>query len=229
MTSLDTTIAATASARGRAQTTRALLRCGVVAGPLFVAVAAVQVLTRDGFDLRRHPISMLSVGDMGWVQIGNFVASGALIVAFAVGLRRVLHPGRAARFGPLLMGLYGVGLIAGGVFVADPALGFPPGAPEGRPDTMSWHAAVHSVAPIIAFNALIIVTFVFARRFAGRREWGWFAASMITGVACLVLALWPGIDGISVRLAVMATLGFAWASALAAHLVRTAPADDAAA
>jgi hypothetical protein len=31
--------------------TRALLACGVVAGPLFLAVAVLQALTRDGFDL----------------------------------------------------------------------------------------------------------------------------------------------------------------------------------
>ena len=199
-------------------TTRNLLRCGIAAGPLFVGITAIHVLTREGFDLRRHPISLLSVGGPGWVQILTFAVSGALVVAFAVGLRRVLHPGRAGTFGPLLMGLFGLGLIAGGVFVADPALGFPPGTPDGIPATVSWHAAVHNVAPIVAFNALIIVTFVFARRFAGQREWGWFADSMATGANCLGLAIWPGIDGISVRLAVMVTLGFAWTTALAARL-----------
>jgi hypothetical protein len=40
--------------------TRALLACGVVAGPLFVAVALLQVLTRQGFDLTRHRISLLA-------------------------------------------------------------------------------------------------------------------------------------------------------------------------
>ena len=43
--------------------TRTLLGAGVIAGPLFVCTAAVQVLTRDGFDLRRHPLSMLALGD----------------------------------------------------------------------------------------------------------------------------------------------------------------------
>jgi len=74
--------------------TRALLACGVVAGPLFVAVALLQVLTRQGFDLTRHPISLLSLGDLGWIQIANFVIAGLLAVAFALGLRRALRPGR---------------------------------------------------------------------------------------------------------------------------------------
>jgi hypothetical protein len=33
---------------------RALLACGVIAGPLFIAVSLLQALTRDGFDLRRQ-------------------------------------------------------------------------------------------------------------------------------------------------------------------------------
>ena len=86
MTRLETPIAATASARGRAQTTRALLRCGIVAGPLFVAVAAVQVLTRDGFDLRRHPISMLSVGDLGAVELNEAFATQSLASMRRLGL-----------------------------------------------------------------------------------------------------------------------------------------------
>jgi hypothetical protein len=42
--------------------TRALLACGVVAGPLVVAVAVLQALTRQGFDPSRHPLSLLRLG-----------------------------------------------------------------------------------------------------------------------------------------------------------------------
>jgi len=109
--------------------TRTLLTCGVVAGPLFVVMALLQSFTRDGFDLKRHPISMLSLGDLGWIQIANFVIVGLLFTAYAVGMRRVLHPGRGGTWGPLLIGAFGVSQIVGGVFLADPGLGFPPGAP----------------------------------------------------------------------------------------------------
>jgi hypothetical protein len=47
--------------------TRTLLACGVAAGPLFTGVSLLQVLARDGFDLGRHPLSLLSLGDAGWV------------------------------------------------------------------------------------------------------------------------------------------------------------------
>jgi len=94
--------------------TRAFLACGVVAGPLFVLVALLQVLFRDGFDLSRHPLSLLSLGEWGWIQISNFVVGGLLAIGFAIGLRRVLRPGRRATWAPLLVGGYGLGLIAGG-------------------------------------------------------------------------------------------------------------------
>src|SRR5262249_4090281 len=114
-----------------------LLACGVVAGSLFMVVALVQSFTRPGFDLRRHAISMLSLGDLGWIQVTDFVVSGLLFLMFAVGVRRVLHPGRAGTWGPLLLCSFGAGLVIAGIFSTDPALGFPPGAPAGMPSTMS--------------------------------------------------------------------------------------------
>jgi hypothetical protein len=199
--------------------TRTLLTFGVLAGPLFTLVALVQVLTRDGFDLSRHPLSLLSLGDLGWIQITNFVVSGLLAVGFAVGLRRVLRGGRGATWGPRLLALYGVGLVAGGVFVADPALGFPPGTPDGIPDQFSWHAILHAIAPPLAFLSLIVACFMFVRRFAGFGQRGWAAYSAATSVACLALGAWPGQDGLSVRLAIAQVIAWAWVFVLAAWLL----------
>jgi hypothetical membrane protein len=201
-------------------TTPTLLACGVAAGPLFLGVALLQVLTRDGFDLRRHPLSLLSLGDLGWVQIANFVVSGLLALAFAVGARRVLHPGRAGVWGPRLLGLYGVGLVAGGVFVADPGAGFPPGAPEGAPEQLSWHGALHAVAPPLAFLSLIVACLVIARRFAGAGERGWAAYSVATAVSCLALTTWPDLDGLSWRLALAMVVAWAWVLATAMKWIR---------
>ncbi len=63
------------------------------------------MLTHDGFDPRRHPLSLLSLDELGWIQITNFVVAGLLFVASAVGMRRVLHPGRGTTWGPLLIGV----------------------------------------------------------------------------------------------------------------------------
>ncbi len=98
MQSQDITTAAAGAANVRSEATtrltRAMLAAGIVAGPLFIVASLVQVLTRQGFDLTRQPISMLSLGDLGWIQIANFEVTGLLVLACAVGMRRaraVLH------------------------------------------------------------------------------------------------------------------------------------------
>ena len=195
-----------------ARLTRALLICGLMAGPLFVTVVAVQASTRAGFDPWRHPVSALSLGERGWIQITDFVVVGVLSVAFAVGLRRVLRPDPAT-WGPLMVAVYGVGLIVTGVFVGDPGLGFPPGTEPGIPE-LSWHAAVHAAGPPVAFGALIGACVVFARRFrdSGRRGWAGFSAG--TGAAALALLLWPGAGG-GVRTAVAVLITATWMTAMA--------------
>jgi hypothetical protein len=204
---------------------RILLGCGVIAGPLFVGLAALQALTRDGFDLARHPLSMLSLGAFGWVQITNFVLAGLLSIAFAVGLWMVLHPGRAGTWGPILTAVFGAGLVVGGVFVTDPSLGFPPGAPEGTLSDYSWHATVHNFAPGISLDALILACLVFVRRFVALRRWGWVIYSAVTAAVVLILSWWPDQDGISVRLALALVFAFGWITALAVRL-RTEVSDS---
>ncbi|MGK5743158.1 DUF998 domain-containing protein [Micromonospora sp. URMC 103] len=136
---------------------------GILAGPIFVGSALVQGLTRDGFDFRRHPVSVLSTGDLGWVQIATFLVTGLLTVGAARALRRTEPAGSV--WLPRLVTLYGVGLMAAGVFSADPADGFPAGTPRG-PGQISWHGGLHFLAAALAFVALIVATVLLARRAA---------------------------------------------------------------
>jgi len=199
--------------------TQMLLACGAVAGPLFIVVGVTQALTRAEFDPVKHPLSLLSVGDLGWIQITNFVVTGVLFLASAVGMLRVLRPGRASKWGPRLIGAFGVALIVVGVFVADPGLGFPPGTPEGIPAEFSWHGIVHSVAPSVGFLALTLACFVFARRSIGLHERGWAVLSIFTGVAIQVLGAIPNLNMNFLPLWAAMVLGFGWASAQAARLM----------
>jgi hypothetical protein len=200
-------------------TTRTLLACGAVAALLLPAVAVIQAVTRAGFDPRRHYMSQLSTGDLGGVQIANFVVSGLLYVAFAVGIWRALHPGRAGTWGPLLIGAYGVGLIAAGVFVPDPANGFPVGTPAGAPSQISWHSLMHGVAAVVSFLFLIAACFVFARRFAGLRQRRWMVYCIVSGVICALLPAvpnpWP-----SLTLFAGGLVGWAWVFAIAVQLMK---------
>lgn len=160
--------------------TKYLLTAGAIAGPLYIVVGLAQALTRPGFDITRHALSLLSNGDLGWIQISNFLVSGLLVIAGALGIRRAIE-GRGKTWGTLLIGLYGLSLIGAGIFKADPAMGFPIGTPEGA-TTMSSHGMLHFMAGGIGFLALIAACFVFARRFASLGEKGWALYSIITGL-----------------------------------------------
>jgi hypothetical protein len=160
--------------------TKWLLAAGGVAGPLYLIVGLVQALTRPGFDITRHALSLLSNGDLGWIQVTNFMVSGLLVIAGALGMYYALE-GTGKTLGPLLVGIYGLSLIGAGIFKADPAMGFPIGTPEGV-TTMSNHGLLHFMSGGLGFLALIAACFVFARRFALRNEKRWSFYSMITGL-----------------------------------------------
>ncbi len=208
----------TAPAAARGVNTSSLLAAGLLAGPLFTVVVAAQIVGRAGFDLRRHPISALSLGDAGWIQIANFVAAGLLSALFALGVRRAARGGPAGTWGPILLAVYAAGLVTAGLFVTDGAYGFPAGAPAGLPSSYSWHAMVHGAAATLAFVSLSAACGVFACRFFVQRRPGWAATSIATGIAVPALAVWPGAATASVRLAVATLLAWTWVTALAAHL-----------
>src|SRR5262249_17268469 len=88
--------------------TKPLLMLGAIAGPLYILVGLAQMLTREGFDFRRHALSLLSNGEFGWIQIANFLVSGILVIAGAVGCRLTLRSQPAGLWGPILLGLYGI-------------------------------------------------------------------------------------------------------------------------
>jgi Protein of unknown function (DUF998) len=207
--------------------TRLLLLCGVVAGPLYVVVGLVQALTRDGFDITRHALSLLSNGPLGWIQISNFVVTGLLVIACAIGIRKTLKSdslsgATAGRlWGPLLLGVYGLGLIAAGIFVADPALGFPPGTPEGPPHNITGHGLRHFVSGGVGFLGLIASCFVFARRFAAVQQPAWAAYSLATGLiffaAFFAIASGSGKVWINLAFCFAVVLAWAWITAVAAR------------
>ena len=147
--------------------TKALLACGAIAGPVFVAAFLIQGATRADYEPLRHPVSSLALGPSGWMQTANFVVAGLLTLAFAFGLRLALQQGKGSTWGPLLVAVWAVGLLGAGVFVTDPVSGYPPGTPD-RLLRNSWHGALHDLFSLAAFAALGAACFVFGRRFARR-------------------------------------------------------------
>ncbi|RSN65492.1 DUF998 domain-containing protein [Amycolatopsis sp. WAC 04182] len=193
---------------------RALLACGAVSGPLYFLTTLVQAAVRDGFDLTKHPASMLSNGDAGWIQVTNFLVSGVLVIAGAVGLSRTLEPGRGSTWGPRLLGVFGASMLFAAVFKADPGNGFPiDTSPAGTgPGTLSTAGVLHMAAGSIGFLSLIVATFVFASRFSREGNRGWAVYSRATGIA--FFASFAGISSGNANAAVMlafwATVMLAW-------------------
>lgn len=173
--------------------TRRLLICAVIAAVLFVGASLVQAVTRPGFDLARQPLSLLLLGDLGWIQFINFELVGVLAIASAVGVRRGLHPGPAGTWGPMLIGAWGAGLIIAGLFRPDPSMGFPPGAPAGNPPAMSIHSMVHGIGFFVSLASLVAACLVFTRRFVAHGQRWWAAYCVATAVAAPLFVLLSGL------------------------------------
>lgn len=220
----DKTLERTPACAPEARVTRNLLGYGVLAGPFYVAVVLVQAILRPGFNLLHDDASLLSNGSWGWVQVANFVLTGAMVIACAAGVRRALAGGRGANWAPVLLGLYGLGLIAAGIFTADPMNGFPPGAAAGRPEAISWHGMLHILAAGVGFLGLVAACWVVGSRFAAecRRGWTWF--SRLTGLLFLLafVGVASGSTSPAVVLAFWTALVIAWAwlAALSIELYR---------
>jgi hypothetical membrane protein len=162
------------------ETIKKLLLCGILAGPFYIVLAILQILIRPGFDITRHSLSLMSNGDLGWIQISNFFITGLLIIAAAGGIRNLLKDSVGGKWGPMMLALYGIGLIAAAFFKADPMGGFPPGSSGMNVITTS--GILHLVSGSVGFIGLIAACFIFARRFYKREEKNWGHFSLATGI-----------------------------------------------
>lgn len=204
--------------------TGALLACGVLAGPLYIAVTAIQALTRDGFDPTKYRYNLLTAGDLGWIHRTNYVVAGVLMIVFAIGVGRVLGQGRGALWATRMLALYGAAYISSGLFTADPVIGFPPGSLS---QSTSWHGALQMASRSLSSVALIAASVLIARWFIaqGRRNWAWFSWTAVP-IALGAFAL-VGVAGADTSTRFLAFLVpgismWIWIAALALHLYRRA-------
>jgi hypothetical protein len=219
-----TTIAAPSAATPVVTTSRTRAQLAALAVGLvgWSVVSLAQAFTREGFDLLIHPLSQLSTGDLGWLQIANFLAAGVLCVAGAGGLGRALAGTPGATWAPRLVRGAGIGLAAAGVLVMDPGNGFPVGAPTGIP-AMSWHALGHMVSGTLSFTCLIAACFVLGRHFTRTGRRGVAVLSRAAGLALVVGWGWAMTGGVAgtLTLAIGAIAAMLWIAAVAVGLRRT--------
>lgn len=143
--------------------TRSLLACGLLV-PLFVAVIVVEGALRPDYSSLHRFGSELALGERGWVQTTNFLVTGVLVLAFTVGLRRVLAGGRGGIVAPVLGVVFGLCLIVGGVFTTDPKPGYPVGSTGVSEPSLT--GTIHDANPAPFYLSLIALVVVVARRFA---------------------------------------------------------------
>jgi hypothetical protein len=176
-----------------------LLRAGLIAGPLFTVAYLIEgALRGHGYSALRHPVSSLALGSQGWAQVVNFELSGLLVLLLAIGLRRSLRPGPGALAVPVLVAVWGLGLIGAGAFVTDPVGGYPTAA-----SPVTWHGQLHDLAfSLPGFAALTLAMLTTAVAFARRRSGRFAVYSALSGIAFATMFA-------------LATVGFADASATA--------------
>jgi hypothetical protein len=166
-----------------------LLLCGALAGPLFTVIWFITGLTRPNYDPMRHPISSLSIGEFGWPQVTNFLLTGILTLALAIGLRRALQSRGGSKWGVIWITLIGVGFLGAALFVTDPMNGYPPGTPLllMQPTVLG---RLHRLFSALVFFGLPGAGFALGGLFArnGERTWATYSrASAIIFIVMFVL------------------------------------------
>jgi hypothetical protein len=210
-------------------TLKMLLVSGSIAGPVFTVGWIVEGATRVNYDPLRHPISSLSIGDLGWTQTATFLVTGLLTLAFALGLRRRLSSRGGSMWGPRLIGVIAIGLLGAGIFVTDPMNGYPLGTPN-LPLHYSVPGRLHRLFSAFVFLSLPIACFVFKRFFTRRGVRSWANYSAATGFAFVVMFVvtsvgfaqvegWENHAGLFQRLTL--TIGWAWLTLLAVYMLNT--------
>jgi len=131
-------------------TTQTLLLASGFGGLLFIATFLVLGVVAHPYHPVQETISALEFTSLGLAQRLNFVIFGLLLIAFAFALRMELHGGRGARLIPLFQFVSGAAVIGDGLFIHEP---------------------LHLICDLIAFNATLLVLFLFAWRFWPDPRW----------------------------------------------------------
>lgn len=193
------------------------LAAGSIGAPLFVLTFLVDGATRPGYDARRHAVSALATGSRGWVQTVNFVVCGLLVTVSAIGVGGAMGSWWLAG----AIAVFGLALVASGVFPMDPMRGYPVGTPAGDPATVSRAHQLHDGAGAVVFGSLPVCAVVAAFTLD---DTVWAVASGGTAAYLVVMAgrfgaAWEADDprtGLVQRAFIVP--GWIWLAALCWHL-----------
>ncbi|MBX5481613.1 MAG: DUF998 domain-containing protein [Myxococcaceae bacterium] len=142
----------------------------------------VEGALRPGYHPLRHPVSLMSLGPHGWMNVAAIALMALTLLCAAVLLRRGLPaqgPGRTAWVW-MVVAADAFGLLA--IFPIDPGLDYPPDVAPRR----TIPGLIHGLAGTIAFIALAVSAFASARRFAADSYGGWARIGRWLGAVILL-------------------------------------------
>ncbi len=213
---------------GVSKTIKALLTCGLAGCLLFIVVFLVQGQLRDGYTAMKFPISSLSIGQSGWIQITNFIVSGSLIFLFAIGFRQATPLLKNSLWTSRLIGAVGLGLVGAGLFSSDPVFGYPTTEPLAIAQ-FTIHGHLHDFFSIFVFVCLPIAIFKIRNRFKEATNNSWATYSLLSGIGMLTFFIFAGVGfkqvtglvefaGVFQRLSL--TIGFVWMAAISFFILK---------
>ena len=201
-----------------------------MAGPVLFTVAwLVAWSVQDVYSPRREDISALAAVDAqhAWIMMTGIIALGLGLIALGLGLVGVIHGGRSATVGPILLVLGGVSFAAAGLARNDCSSELPACKERVESGSVSWHHSVHDVLGVAVFVVLTVAPLVFARAFRADGRWSMLRSfSLFTGALTLALLIvfgaepFDGWNGLVQR--VLVAVPLVWIAVLGAHLMQIA-------
>lgn len=185
---------------------RKLLLAGAIAPVVSLLIFHLDMITRPGYDVLHQGPSLMMTGERGWLQIANFVLTGAVMLACGLANRR------------RLMAVYGFAMICTGVFVTDPQRGYPPGTPldllPGVNAPSTWHGTLHWISVFVMYGAAVAACLVSRSRlliaFGVAMPAVLLAGTLVFQERALTSDVYAALDGVCGRLII--PLGWLWAS-----------------
>lgn len=168
-----------------------MLACGPVGAFFFVFLFLTQGFLLNDYDAMRYPVSSLVLSENGWVQILNFLVTGALMLIFSFGIRSQHKFLRNSKNFWLLVMLTGIGLTGAGVFPTDPVFGYPGHLPL-RVAQFTFTGHMHDLFSLLVFVCLSWACFVSAKSYSAEGQHYFASYSRITAVFILLTFLLAG-------------------------------------
>ena len=193
--------------------------CGAIASVFFTLSWIIQEAFRETYNPFMAPISSLSYGPTGGVQVATFFITGVLILLFAYGLWNTWKEERwLSQWVPIFVVICAISFIGSALFTADFANGYPAGAPVVITNP-TFSGIMHQSCVTLLFFSTPLGCFILGNYFAFKKEPKWLIYSSLSGLIFLIFAFLtavgyynpPGLEfyaGLFQRITI--TIGFLW-------------------